>query len=128
MMQPRRVLSSLLLLGALACGKPDSVELGGACKQQEECKPPADTCITLGTEMLCTMACSASTPCPEEHACARMDVKVEGEGGGAAAGAQGYCLAKSRVGKHVVTIAPAGEGKRKAKDEKKRKAKDDADR
>jgi len=54
-----------------------------------------------------------------------MDVKVEGEGGGAKAEAQGYCLAKSRIGPHVATIAPAGEGKRKSKDEKKRKAKGD---
>lgn len=127
MVQLIRIPASLLvLLAALACGKPDSVELGGACKQQEECKPPSDTCMTLGSEQLCTVACSAKTPCPDDYACARMDVKVEGEDGGDAAGAQGYCLAKSRVGPHVATIAPAD--KRKAKDEKKRKAKDDASR
>lgn len=118
----RLLVVSLLLPGALACGKPDSVELGGACNQQEECKPPSDTCMTLGTEMLCTVACSAKAACPDEYACARMDVKVEGEGGGAAAGAQGYCLAKSRVGPHIATIAPEGEGKAKRKP--KRKAKD----
>lgn len=120
------VVLPLVLLGALACGKPDSVEIGGACKQQEECKPPSDTCMTLGTEMLCTVSCSAKTPCPDDYACARMDVKVEGADGGDAAGAQGYCLAKSRVGPHVATIAPAGEGQRK--DNGKRKRKRDADR
>jgi hypothetical protein len=110
-----RVASLLVLLGALACAKPDSVELGGACKQQEECKPPSDTCMTLGRAQLCTMACSAKSPCPEGYACARMDVKVEGEGGAGKAEAQGYCLAESRVGSHIVTIAPEGEGKRKGK-------------
>ena len=124
----RLLVVPLLLLGSLACAKQGSVELGGACKQQEECKPPSDTCMTLGTEMLCTVACSAKAACPDDYACARMDVKVEGEGGGAAAGAQGYCLAKSRVGKHVVTIAPEGDGKRKSKDGGKRKSKGDADR
>jgi hypothetical protein len=114
-----------LLLGPLACAKPDSVELGGACKQQVECKEPSDTCMTLGSELLCTMACSAKTACPDDYACARMDVRVEGEGGGGAAGAQGYCLAKSRVGSHIVTIAPEGEGGGKRKSKGKRKG--DAD-
>jgi hypothetical protein len=110
-----RAASLLVLFGALACTKPDTVELGGTCKQQEECKPPSDTCMTLGTETLCTLACSAKSACPDGYACARMDVQVKGEGGASKADAQGYCLAESRVGKHVVTIAPEGEGKRKSK-------------
>jgi hypothetical protein len=126
MVPPARVLALLpLLLGALACVKPDSVELGGACKQQEECKGPADTCMTLGSESLCSMVCSAETACPDGYACARMDVRVEGDDGGAKAGARGYCLADARVGSHIATIKPKGEGKDKSKGKRKAKAKAD---
>jgi hypothetical protein len=112
------------LLGALvSCAQADSVELGGACKQQVECKDPADTCMTLGTESLCSMVCSAEAACPEGYACAKMDVRVEGEGGDDKAGARGYCLAESRIGSHIVTIAPKGEGKRKGKTKRKADAK-----
>lgn len=117
----RRSVWSLLLLVPLACAKPDSVELGGACKQPVECKEPADTCMTLGTEMLCTMACSAEAACPDAHVCARMDVRVEGDDGGDKAGARGYCLARSRVGPHIVTIAPNDEPKGKTKGKTKGK-------
>lgn len=127
MVSPARFLSLLpFLLGALACAKADSVELGGTCKQEVECKDPADTCMTLGTDTLCTLACSAEAACPDGYACARMDVRVEGEGGAGKAGAQGYCLADSRVGSHIATIAPKGEGKRKNKGKPKRKAAADA--
>lgn len=114
----RRVLRSIplvLLLGALGCPTPDSVELGGACKQQVECKDPADTCMTLGAESLCSMACSATAVCPEGYACARMDIQVAGADGAGKADAQGYCLAKSRLGPHVATIKPKGGGKSKKK-------------
>ncbi len=102
------LIATPLLLGGLGCTKPDSVELGAACKQQEECKDPADTCMTLGSESLCSMACSAESACPDGYACARMDVQVTGADGGDKAGPQGYCLAESRVGSHVATIAPKG--------------------
>ncbi|MCH9688695.1 MAG: hypothetical protein K0V04_45105 [Deltaproteobacteria bacterium] len=106
------------VLGLLACATPDSVELGSVCKQSVECKDPADTCMTVGTESRCSMACAAETPCPEEYACARMDVRVEGADGAGKADAQGYCLAKSRLGPNVATIAPKG-----AKNKRKRKRK-----
>lgn len=120
---PARFLVSLPLLLVFACAKPDSVELGGACKQEVECKDPADTCMTLGTESLCSVACSAERACPEAYVCARMDVRVEGADGGDKAGAQGYCLAESRVGSHIATIAPKGEKKSKAKRKRKAAAK-----
>jgi len=101
------------LLATASCAQADSVELGGVCKQQVECKDPADTCMTLGSESLCTMVCSAETACPEGYACAKMDVRVEGDDGGGKAGERGYCLSESRVGKHVVTIEPKREGKQK---------------
>lgn len=104
----------LALLGA-GCPEPSSVALGGACTQQVECKDPADTCMTLGSEMLCTLACSASSPCPEGYQCARMEVRVEGADAGDAAAAAGYCLADARVGSHVATIAPAKESKGRSK-------------
>lgn len=100
----------VLLLGLLGCPTPDSVALGEGCKDEVECKDPADTCMTLGAESLCSMACSAATPCPDTYACARMEVRVEGADGAGKADAQGYCLAKSRLGPHVATIEPAGKG------------------
>jgi hypothetical protein len=125
-----RVLSVVsVVLSAHACAKAESVELGGACKQQVECKAPADTCMTLGAERLCTLACAAEAPCPSGYACAAMDVRVEGDGGAGKAGQHGYCLPQARVGSHVVTIAPAsdgdgnekkGKGKGKGKGKKKR--------
>lgn len=121
-----RVLGLLVLvLAGSSCAKPDSVELGGACKDQVECKDPADTCMTLGSESLCSMVCSAETACPDGYACARMDVRVEGDDGGAKGGARGYCWAQARLGTHVVTIAPKGDGAGKKKAKKKRKG--DAD-
>lgn len=105
----------LALFATLGCAEPDSVALGGACKQEVECKDPADTCMTLGSESLCSMACSAEAICPEDYACARMEVKVTGEGGEGKANAQGYCVAQSRIGSHIATIKPAGKAKRKAK-------------
>ncbi|MEM9463006.1 MAG: hypothetical protein AAGF11_53185 [Myxococcota bacterium] len=122
----RRVLRSLpltLLLGALGCPTPDSVELGGACKQQVECKEPADTCMTLGAESLCSMACSATAPCPEGYACARMDIQVAGADGAGKADAQGYCLTKSRLGPHVATIKPKGGDKSKKKGKRGKRGK-----
>ena len=128
-MLPKPHIRGLLpfLLGVMACAKPESIELGGACKQQVECKQPADTCMTLGSEQLCTMACSAESACPDGYACAKMDVRVEGDDGGGKSGARGYCLAESRVGSHVVTIAPEGakEG-RKTKGKRSGKGKGDA--
>ena len=117
------VVFACVLLGAAGCPEADSVELGGACTQEVECKPPADTCMTLGADTLCTLACSAESPCPESFVCARMDVRVEGADGGGKAAAQGYCLAQSRVGSHVATIAPAGEKKKKRRKRKKNERK-----
>lgn len=105
----------IALLGASGCPEPDSVELGAACKQEVECKDPADTCMTLGADTLCTMACSAEMICPEGYQCAKMQVRVEGADGADKAGAGGYCLADARVGSHVATIAPKGKAKRRAK-------------
>lgn len=125
MASPRLSLASLLplLAGLAGCPEPDSVALGGACKQEVECKDPADTCMTLGSESLCTMACSADTPCPEGYQCARMDVRVEGADGGGKTGAAGYCLADARVGSHVATIAPAKQGEKGRKGRKGKAAK-----
>lgn len=125
---PRRIrLASLVLwsLGLAGCPEPDSVELGGACKNEVECKDPADTCMTLGANTLCTLACSAESPCPEGYKCARVDVRVEGADGGDKASAAGYCLADARVGSHVATIAPKGDKKKKRKKRRKRKKKKD---
>lgn len=119
-----RALALLLPLTLSSCAKPQSIELGAACKEQVECKAPADTCLTLNGELLCTVACSADDPCPTGYACAKMDVRVEGEGGAEKAGAQGYCLAKSRVASHVVTIAPKDDAapSKASKASKKRRA------
>jgi len=119
-MRPWPCLSLLfpLLLGSFGCAKPDSVELGAACKQSVECKAPADTCVNVVGEQLCTMACSATEACPEEYACARMDVRVEGADGAGKADAQGYCLTKARLGPAVATIAPKKEGKKRKRKRK----------
>ncbi len=120
---PRVSLLSPLLFGLLGCATPDSVELGATCKQSVECKAPADTCVNVVGEQLCTMACSATEACPEEYACARMDVRVEGADGAGKADAQGYCLAKARLGPAVATIAPKKDGKAGKKRRRKRKRK-----
>jgi len=97
-----------LLLALWGCPAADTIELGGTCKDSVECKDPADTCINVVGESLCTVACSAERACPDGYACARMDVRVEGADGGDRAVAQGYCLSEARLGPHVATIAPKG--------------------
>lgn len=127
MLRRRFALALVLLLGPPGCAKPDSVELGGACTQPVECKDPADACVKVMGEALCTMACSATDPCPEDYSCARMDIQVKGSGdeATAAAGVQGRCLASARLGPQVATIKPKGAGKKakKRKNKKKRRKK-----
>ncbi len=99
------VLTMALLLG---CPSPDSVEIGGACKDQVECKDPADKCVTAIGRQLCTTHCTAERVCPENFVCARMDVTVteSGPGGVKWTGEAGYCLPADEVPPRAAKIRP----------------------
>jgi len=115
-----RWLLFLVFCPSLACAEPESVDLGGVCKEEIECKDPADTCMTLGARSICTLSCSASSPCPDSYDCAQMEVKVEGTKAGVS-GRGGYCVAESELPPNAARIAPEGERKRKRKNRRKRK-------
>lgn len=92
--------SSLLVCCVLiallpGCERPDSIELGATCKGSAECKDPADTCLTIGTESRCTMACDKSNRCPDGYACPVTDATQKN---------RGMCLPKSSLGPNVVTV------------------------
>ena len=108
-------LAALLLTG---CPEPDSVELGGDCKEQVECKAPADKCVSALGRQQCTTTCTAENVCPEGFVCARMDITVTepGVGGEKWTGEGGYCLRESDVPKRAAKIRPKkGKGKKKRK-------------
>lgn len=125
-----RLSLAFVALALTGCPEPDSVPIGGECKAQIECKDPADTCVTLGGKTICSVPCSATKHCPEGYACARTGtVTVEGNDGGDKASAEGYCMAKATLGKHIVTIKPESERKQKRKAKRakrKQKRKDKA--
>ena len=95
--------AGVVLLGG-GCAKPDSIELGGVCQEQVECKAPADTCLTVGTQSRCSMVCTKETPCPETFVCARMDVAVQEDGTTRNTGRAGYCLPESAVPRNVAKL------------------------
>jgi hypothetical protein len=88
----------------LGCAEPDSVELGEICREQVECKAPADTCLTVGVQSRCSMTCTKKDRCPEDFVCARMDVAVQQSGETTQQGRAGYCLPRSAVPANVATL------------------------
>lgn len=97
------VIALLLGLG-VSCAKPDSVELGGICKEQVECKDPADTCLTVGNESRCSKSCTKEARCPDDFVCAKMDVAVQRSVETTRAGRSGYCLPKSAVPANIAVL------------------------
>lgn len=86
-------LSLGVVLATPACERPATVELGGACTDNAQCKSPADTCMQVAGKQRCTMACAKDRPCPTGYACpvtdpARRDV--------------GSCLVAGDVGPDVL--------------------------
>jgi hypothetical protein len=94
----------LALVLSTGCAKPDSIELGEICQNQVECKDPADTCLTVGSQSRCSMRCTKEARCPEHFVCARMDVAVQQSGETTSAGRAGYCLPKSAVPSNIATL------------------------
>jgi len=88
-------LAAGLLSGATACEQPDSIELGAVCKGSAECKDPADTCLTIGTQSKCSMACSKDKHCPEGYACPVTDPAKK---------TVGMCLPQADVSKSTVMV------------------------
>ena len=94
---PRRTpfVIALLLVTLGGCEKPESVELGGACKTSEQCKAPADTCMTIGDKSTCTMTCTKAEPCPDTFVCAVTDPSNR---------KRGSCLPDSSVSRDTVKV------------------------
>lgn len=94
---PRRTIVAALLglvLGVATCDRA-SVELGGACTDNAQCKAPADTCMTVAGKARCTMACAKDRRCPSGYVCpvtdpARRDV--------------GSCLPADEIARDVVRV------------------------
>jgi hypothetical protein len=93
------------LLGAgFACAKPNSIELGGICQEQVECKAPADTCLTVGAQSRCSMPCTEETRCPDTFVCARMDIAIQQDGQTTSTARSGYCLPESAVPSNIAKL------------------------
>jgi hypothetical protein len=59
--------------------KTDSVDLGGACSDRNECKKPADACMSVGDHEVCTMMCNPG--CPSGFECAPIKVTLHNQAG-----------------------------------------------
>jgi len=71
--------------------KTNSVELGGECGQRDECKPPADACLSVEGKSVCTKYCSAGK-CPSGLSCVTIDVSMNTGVGTTNLPDQQYCL------------------------------------
>jgi hypothetical protein len=117
-MRPVALLGFVFLFG---CPEPDSVDLGGACKDPVECRDPANHCVTAVGRKMCTMVCTSERLCPDTYVCAKMDVTVTEPDGQVWTGESGYCLPDADVPPRAVTIRPKGEKKKRRKRKKKKK-------
>jgi hypothetical protein len=84
---------AVVLLVAVGCDRPASVELGGDCTGSEQCKDPADTCMLVAGKRRCTMACSKERPCPKGYVCPVTDPSDR---------TAGSCLSAAEIGPDVV--------------------------
>lgn len=83
-----------LALGFVACDA-DTVELGGKCSDNAQCKDPSDTCMLVAGEHRCTMACSKERKCPNGYVCPVTDPANR---------AAGSCILASEIGPNVVKV------------------------
>jgi hypothetical protein len=54
--------------------KTNSVELGGECGQRDECKAPADSCLSVDGRSFCSKFCTDS--CPNGLKCVAIDLSM----------------------------------------------------
>ena len=108
-------LGLLAALTLTACPQPDSVALGGECKEKVECKAPATECVLALGRKLCTVACGADDPCPDGFVCAAMELTIEGSEADAArlTATGGYCLPEAEVPPRARRIRPRKKRRRK---------------
>jgi hypothetical protein len=70
--------------------KMNSVELGGECGQRDECKAPADSCLSLNGRSVCSKFCSGD--CPNGLSCVTIDISMKTGSGFNAIPNQQVCL------------------------------------
>lgn len=93
-MRHLQVVLLALVVGPSACDA-DTVELGGKCRDNAQCKAPADTCMSIAGEYRCTMACSKDRKCPNGYECPVTDPANR---------AAGSCILASEIGPNVVKV------------------------
>ncbi|HVY27828.1 MAG TPA: hypothetical protein VHB79_14835 [Polyangiaceae bacterium] len=54
--------------------KQNSVEVGGQCSNRDECKAPADSCLSVDGRSFCSMFCADS--CPNGTKCMAIDLST----------------------------------------------------
>jgi hypothetical protein len=79
-------------LVVVACDA-DTVELGGECRDNAQCKEPSDTCMQVAGKHRCTMACTKDRRCPEGYVCPVTDPANR---------SAGSCVLASEIGPNVV--------------------------
>lgn len=102
----RNALAATAILLLVGCPKPDTVDMGGECKDHVECKDPADRCVTALGKKQCSRVCSKKDKCEKGFVCAKMDVTVieTGKVAGENIGQRGYCLPKEDVPPRAQTL------------------------
>ena len=55
--------------------RQNSVAVGGECSQRDECKAPADACLSLKGRSVCSMFCTDS--CPNGLTCQTVDISMD---------------------------------------------------
>jgi Sec-independent protein secretion pathway component TatC len=88
------IVAFVVAFGLASCDK-DTVELGGQCTDNGQCKDPSDTCMLVAGKSRCTMACSKDKRCPNGYVCPVTDPANK---------QAGSCLLASEIGPNVVTV------------------------
>jgi hypothetical protein len=68
----------------------DSVEIGGECSDREQCRAPADACMSVGERQVCTVECGSG--CPAGLECVEMNVTLQNSAGFHDLNGVRYCL------------------------------------
>lgn len=77
--------------------KSHSVELGGECSQRDECKAPADACLSMNGRSFCSKFCSDD--CPSGLRCAKIDISMNTGSGFNQLPQQPVCVPADLVGR-----------------------------
>jgi hypothetical protein len=79
----------MIVRGILLTG---SVDLGGECRNRDECKAPADSCLMTNAKSVCSKVCTGASDCPGGLSCKKINVSMNTGSGVVDLPNMQYCL------------------------------------